>query len=53
MANEEHLEILKQGVEICYTRHIGDFSRWKDHDTYQKAFERLLRDLKAQDSEDK
>ena len=28
-------------------RHIGDFRRWKDHDAYQKAFERLLRDLKA------
>jgi hypothetical protein len=30
------------------TRHIGDFSHWKDHDPYQKAFERLLRDLKSQ-----
>lgn len=29
------------------TRHIGDFRAWKDHDQYQKAFERLLRDLKA------
>jgi uncharacterized protein YjbI with pentapeptide repeats len=29
-------------------RHIGDFSRWKDHDSYSKAFERLLRDLKAE-----
>jgi hypothetical protein len=29
------------------TRHIGDFTRWKDHDAYQQAFERLLRDLKA------
>lgn len=26
---------------------IPDFSNWKDHDAYQKAFERLLRDLKA------
>lgn len=26
---------------------IPDFSNWKDHDSYQKAFERLLRDLKA------
>jgi hypothetical protein len=34
-------------AEIRRTRHIGDFSRWKDHDSYQKAFERLLRDLKA------
>ena len=26
-------------------RHIGDFRTWKDHDSYQKAFARLLRDL--------
>jgi uncharacterized protein YjbI with pentapeptide repeats len=32
---------------IRRTRHIGDFTRWKEHDQYQKAFERLLRDLKA------
>lgn len=29
------------------TRNIGDFTRWKDHDAYQQAFQRLLRDLKA------
>ena len=29
------------------TRHIGDFRAWKDHDQYQKSFDRLLRDLKA------
>jgi len=29
------------------TRHIGDFRAWKDHDQYQKSFERLLRDLKT------
>ena len=28
-------------------RHIGDFTKWKDHDAYSKAFDRLLRDLKA------
>jgi len=26
---------------------IPDFSNWKDHDLYQKAFDRLMRDLKA------
>jgi len=26
---------------------IGDFRAWKDHDPYQKSFDRLLRDLKA------
>lgn len=25
---------------------IPDFTKWKDHDSYQKAFERLLRDLR-------
>ncbi len=29
-------------------RHIGDFTKWKQHDDYQQAFERLLRDLKAE-----
>lgn len=28
-------------------RHIGDFTGWKNHDAYQRAFTRLLRDLKA------
>jgi hypothetical protein len=26
---------------------IPDFSQWKDHDSYLKAFDRLLRDLTA------
>ena len=34
--------------DIKRTRHIGDFSRWKDHDAYQKAFDRLLRDLRIE-----
>lgn len=28
-------------------RHIGDFRRWKEHDAYHKALERLLRDLRV------
>ena len=28
--------------------YIPDFSNWMDHDSYQKAFDRLLRDLKAE-----
>jgi hypothetical protein len=28
-------------------RHIGDFRQWKEHDAYQQAFARLLRDLQA------
>jgi hypothetical protein len=27
---------------------IPDFSNWKDHDSYTAAFQRLLRDLKAE-----
>lgn len=34
-------------ADIRRTRHIGDFRNWKDHDSYKKAFDRLLRDLKA------
>jgi hypothetical protein len=26
---------------------VGDFRKWKEHDKYKKAFERLLEDLKA------
>ena len=34
-------------LHIKEDRHIGDFTDWKDHDAYQSAFDRLLRDLKA------
>jgi uncharacterized protein YjbI with pentapeptide repeats len=34
---------------IRRSRHIGDFCQWKEHDAYQAAFDRLLRDLKAED----
>ncbi|MGD0227200.1 MAG: TIR domain-containing protein [Terriglobia bacterium] len=36
-----------RAASLRRTRHIGDFLAWKDHDQYQKSFERLLRDLKA------
>jgi len=35
-------------TEIRHERNIGDFSRWKAHNTYEKMLERLLRDLKAE-----
>jgi hypothetical protein len=35
-------------ADVRRTRHIGDFTRWKDHDAYRQAFQRLLRDLKAE-----
>ena len=28
---------------------IPDFSNWKEHDAFEKAFERLLRDLRAEE----
>jgi hypothetical protein len=28
-------------------RNIGDFRQWKDHDSYKRSFDRVLRDLKA------
>ena len=30
---------------------MDDFSNWKDHDSYQQAFQRLVEDLKAEHSE--
>ena len=35
-------------ADIRRTRNIGDFRNWKKHDAYQKAFERLIRDLKQE-----
>jgi hypothetical protein len=29
---------------------VPDFSCWKEHDFYQQAFDRLLRDLKASEA---
>ena len=33
-------------ADIRRTRHIGEFGNWRDHESYKKALERLLRDLK-------
>jgi hypothetical protein len=35
-------------ADIRRQRHIGDFTRWKEHDEYQKGLKRLLRDLKQE-----
>jgi hypothetical protein len=40
-------------ADLRRTRHIGDFRNWKDHDSFKKAFDRLLRDLKSSDSQTK
>ena len=37
-------------ADVRRSRNIGDFKKWKTHDAYQKAFERLLRDLRAEES---
>ena len=34
-------------ADICRTRHIADFSNWEDKESFQKAFELLVLDLKA------
>jgi uncharacterized protein YjbI with pentapeptide repeats len=34
-------------ADIRRTRHIGNFRDWHQHPEYRKAFDRLLRDLKA------
>ena len=33
-------------VKIRDNRHIGDFRMWRDRDGYERAFARLLRDLR-------
>ena len=35
-------------LKLRDNRNIGDFRRWKDHDAYQKALERVLRDLRVE-----
>lgn len=35
-------------ITIRREKHIGDFTKWKQHGDYQQALERLLRDLKAE-----
>jgi hypothetical protein len=35
-------------AKLRRSRHIGDFTNWKDHDSYQIAFDRVLKDLKAE-----
>jgi hypothetical protein len=33
-------------ADIRRKRHIGDFRKWKSHDDYTRAFDKLVRDLK-------
>ena len=36
-------------AKLRRSRHIGDFTHWKDHDVYKKALDRLMRDLRAEE----
>jgi len=35
-------------ADIRRVRSIGDFRKWKNHDSYQKSFDKLMRDLEAE-----
>ena len=39
--------------DIRRTRHIGDFCTWRDGDCFERSLDRLLRDLRSQDSDPK
>ncbi len=43
-------DIGKDSAKEIREFHIPDFSKWKNHDSYQEAFQKLLHDLKAKDS---
>jgi hypothetical protein len=51
---DDSVNAIKSGwaADVRRTRHIGDFSKWKSHDEYEKVFERLLRDLRVEASEE-
>jgi len=40
-------------AKLRRSRNIGDFTKWKDHDEYQKTFEKLMKDLKAENNKTK
>jgi hypothetical protein len=37
-------------AHIKRSRNIGNFGRWQEHESYQKALQRLLRDLKVENA---
>jgi hypothetical protein len=39
-------------AKLRRSRHIGDFRAWKDHDAYQTALDRVLRDLRRVETPD-
>ena len=48
---DDEIEKIDTGwaADIRRQRHIGDFCEWNDPGKYKEAFDRLLRDLKAED----
>jgi hypothetical protein len=42
--------VLKKVRRFAGAGNIGDFSNWRDQAAYEAAFQRLLRDLKARQS---
>ncbi len=44
-------ELGKDMAKAVREFHVPDFSNWKDHDAFEKAFAHLLRDLKASDAD--
>ena len=42
-------EIAKARKREIREYYIPDFTRWKDHDSFQEEFKKLLRDLKKPD----
>jgi len=42
---------LPWAANIRRTRHVGDFTKWKNHDNYWKAFSRLLTALQSEAKE--
>ena len=42
-----HADAGEDSAREIWEYFIPDFSEWKEHDKYKKAFERLLGDLKA------
>ena len=40
--------LVEAGNERAGAASPGDFTRWKEHDAYQKTLDRLLRDLRVE-----
>ncbi len=41
-------DIREDSARVIREYYVPDFSKWKNHDSYQVEFEKLLRDLKPE-----